>query len=360
MKLEIQKKYNELKINGSTISSENLNKYISSENPQWKSAIYDFLQQWWDENPFIKIKTSGSTGKPKTIAIEKEKMVASAIMTGTYFSFKENQNALLCLPAEYIAGRMMMIRSMVWKLNLISVEPLVNPLEELKKVAIDFAAMIPLQVFNCINSNPEKLSLIKKTIIGGGEISNENHSSLQSFETEFYATYGMTETITHVAIKKLNGKDRSDYFKCLPGIEISIDERDCLVINAPSLSEKEIVTNDIVKIMERTSFQWLGRWDNVINTGGKKFHPEQMEKKTESIIKERHFFTSLPDTVLGSKIVLIIEGEKREYEYLLSQLEAALTKHGLPKTVFFTNEFEETSTGKINRAATLQKALASR
>jgi len=345
-------------MNGSKITSENLHQFISPENPQWKSAIYDFLRQWWDENSYIEIKTSGSTGKSKTIRVEKEKMVASALMTGNYFGFKENQKALLCLPAGYIAGRMMIIRAIVWKLNLISVEPLANPLEKIKTENPDFAAMIPLQVFNCVNSNPEKLSLIKKTIIGGGEISGKLHSSLQSFETEFYATYGMTETITHIAIKKLNGKNHSEFFNCLPGITVATDDRDCLLINAPTLCETVLTTNDIVTLQNNTTFQWLGRWDNVINSGGKKFYPEQLEKKTEQIIKERHFFSSLPDEALGSKIVLVIEGEKGAENHHLSRLASILTKHELPKALLFTNEFEETATGKINRAATLQKAVA--
>lgn len=353
---ETWKTYREISMDGETITPETVNEGFSDHIPGWKIAIGDFLKEWWNEKPYIQIKTSGSTGTPKIIRIEKEKMVNSAKMTGNFFGWKGKETVLLCLPAGFIAGRMMLVRSMVRNLQLLTAEPLVNPLEKINFSSVDFAAMIPLQVFSSIENNPEKIEKIKTLIIGGGEVSYTLHEKIKKLSCSCYATYGMTETITHVALKKLNGKNAAENFEALPGIHFSVDERNCLCIKAPMLLNELLVTNDIVELVSATSFRWLGRWDNVINTGGKKIFPEQLEKKCESLIDYRFFFAALADEALGQQLVLVVESGPFPADALLARLRETLHPHEMPKKVLFSAVFAETSTGKINRGATLQKA----
>lgn len=319
--------------------------------------LFWFLQEWFSDSETLIVKTSGSTGTPKLIAIQKEYMRNSAKATGTFFDLKAETKALCCLSTEYIAGKMMVVRALELGWHLDVVEPISNPLEDSFET-YDFCAMVPMQV----KASLWDLHLVKKLIIGGGVVSVGLQEQLQQISTECFATYGMTETVTHIAVKRLNvvgssnveeTKHRTEKwtsnYKLLPNITISQDERDCLIINAPLLSDEKVVTNDIVKIHLETEFEWLGRFDNVINSGGVKLHPEQIERELSKIISQRFFVAGKSDETLGEKLILVIEGEEISLNF--SSLE--LSKYEVPKEVFFVKQFVLTETQKIQRQKTI-------
>ncbi len=355
--MKITNPYTSLIINGVFYNKITLLKLINQPTdtlPSWKKSFYSFLQDWLNEQDYVEVSTSGSTGTPKRIRLSKEKMVNSAKMTGEYFGFQKEQKALLCLPCHYIAGKMMVMRAMVWGWNLICVEPSGNPLATVAQ-SIDFAAMVPMQVTKAIAETPSKMSYVKQLIIGGGKVHHTLWQQLQLVSTKCFATYGMTETITHIAIQSLNGGLKTEAFQILPKVSITQDERACLVIEAPHLSDDKIVTNDIVQLVDPQQFIWLGRFDNVINTGGVKVFPEQIEKKLEALLKTRFFISYLPDNKLGQKVVLMIESlpwKEQKIADFQQKTNKILSKFELPKHLFFLPAFIETPTGKVQRSKT--------
>jgi O-succinylbenzoic acid--CoA ligase len=319
-------------------------------------TIFNFLQNWFDNKSFIEVNTSGSTGSPKLIQLQKIHMINSAKATGEFFELFENTSALLCMSANFIAGKMMLVRALTLGWNLDVIEPSSKPLKNIYKV-YDFCAMVPLQLHQSIN----KIHKIKKLIVGGGVVSKNLVSKIQQVKTDIYATYGMTETITHIAVKKLNnfgniiaGETKQSYYKTLPSITISKDCRGCLVIYAPKISAKKVITNDLVEIISSTEFKWRGRFDTIINSGGIKLIPEQIEEKLATLISNRFFVAGIPDTVLGEKLILIIEGDTNNN--LLNEIIniPTLSKFEIPKKVYFIKNFLETPTSKINRIETLK------
>lgn len=285
-------------------------------------------------------------------------MVNSAVATGRYFKLTVDDSALLCLPATYIAGKMMLVRAMVLGLNLYIVPPSSNPLSKTSAV-FDFAALVPLQAMNSLLH----LHRIKIVLIGGAPVSQELGAQLQTVANFTYETYGMTETITHVAAKRINGLSNTTNnldipFTVLPGISLTVDHRNCLVIDAPKVSNEIISTNDVVELISPTSFRWLGRFDNVINSGGIKLHPELIERILSRYITAPFFVTGLKDQNLGQQIVLVVEGKEtpdtiRAVLDSIKELEA----YERPKHIMITAYFQRTESGKIQRAKTLKKVL---
>jgi len=338
-----------IQINGKHYDNENLLSIDDSE-------IRAFLEEWENEEPSIPVKTSGSTGKPKLIHLLKSDMIASAKLTGDYFNLENAQTALLCLPLKYIAGKMMLVRAMVLGLDLISVKPSSNPIINCIQ-SISFAAMTPMQVNTVLNQSPDKLNLIKQLIIGGAPVNSPLESKLQEVKTHCYSTYGMTESITHIAVKKINGKYKSKYFEALPNITFQPNKDDCLIIKTPHLSISTITTSDIIKIIDKQTFKWIGRIDNVINSGGIKIHPEELETRVSNLFHNaRFFFSSLPDELLGERLILVIESQNNISE-LESNLEKLLDTFEMPKTIYYTDSFLETKTRKLDRIKTLQSVL---
>lgn len=342
-------------ING--ISFESVEEILAHVS-QISAEMHEFLSDWFSNENTILVKTSGSTGIPKTIALQKEFMINSAIATATYFNLPQKTTALLCLPITYIAGKMMLIRAITLGWHLDIVEASSNPLEKISK-SFDFSAMIPLQLENSL----QHLHLIKKLIVGGGAVSQQLQEKIQTIDCKVFATYGMTETITHIAIKKLNHTQISPtFFEVLPNVSIYKDHRDCLVIDAKNISEKVIFTNDIVQLVSKNKFEILGRFDNIINSGGIKLQPEIIEEKLSEIIKLRFFLAGIPDEKLGEKLVLLIESEgkiDKEDVYkstLFSQIKTLknISKYEIPKEIVILNNFNETTSGKIQRKSTLE------
>ena len=318
---------------------------LANKGNDFEAELGRFLMDWLDETQSLKVKTSGSTGTPKTIVLQKEAMKASALATAQYFNLKPQQTALLCLPVSYIAGKMMLVRAMVLGLEIDTILPKITL--DLSAKTYDFVAMIPSQV----EKNRHKLNQIKTLIIGGGKVSHTLKMSLKDLNTKVFETYGMTETITHIAIKSVNCKTENSHFNILPNISIRQDDRNCLVIDAPQLNPETIITNDVVNIYSKTEFEWLGRADNVINSGGLKLFPETIEAKLEPYIKQRYFIASQNNATYGEEVILVIEANENPITETTYQ---ALNKAELPKQVFIVPNFIETTSGKIQRAKILK------
>ncbi len=308
---------------------------------------YDFLKELFSTKTTISVSTSGSTGKPKIIALSKQAMLYSAEATGDFFTLPPKTRALHCLSSDYIAGKMMWVRAIHLGWHLEVVNPDSNPLVQ-TKANFNFAAMVPLQVQNSLVD----LHRIQKLIIGGAAISYSLEQELRNIETTCYQTYGMTETITHIAVKKL-ATNTKEHYKCLSNVSISIDKRDCLQINVPLLIDEVIHTNDLVNLVAPNEFEWLGRFDNVINSGGIKLFPEQIEAKLSATISLPFMIGAVPDENLGEKLVLLIESEKVLDLIDTNLAKSDLSKYEYPKEIYFLPVFIRTKNEKINRKATL-------
>jgi len=326
----------------------------------WQKAIAEFLICWFDKSEFITVQTSGSTGKPKTIKLSKTAMRNSARMTNAYFGLNEKNIALLCLPASYIAGKMMLVRAIEGKFNLIIVEPTANPFAQLSQ-SIDFAAITPYQLQYSlieIKKLESKKLEIRNIIVGGAKLNKEAENAVQQFRTDVYETYGMTETCSHIALRAVNGLQKSANFTVLPGISIRKNEKDCLCIKAPHLLPDEIATNDLVELIDYEHFIIKGRLDNIINTGGIKVSPEQIERELESIISMPFFISSKPDENLGNKIILIVESEQfsdEEERKLLTSINNKLDKYERPKEIIYLPQFCYSSANKLLKNETLKQ-----
>ncbi len=332
------------------LSEEKLNR-LPEEH--WETKLFGFLGEWFNDSPTIIARTSGTTGKPKAIKIEKDKMLQSAMMTIRYLQLLPNDAALLCLSCGHIAGKMMVVRAFAGGLSLVSCEPCSNPLMQIpESQKIDFAAFVPLQVKEILSSfkTSNQFKQIKNVLIGGAPISPELKNWLHRMPNAIYETYGMTETISHVALKKLSKESNEDYFTLLNGITVESNEQDCLVIHAPYLSPEPIITSDIAELKDNRHFKWLGRADNVVNSGGVKLIPEVLEEKIRHLTSRRFFFAGKQDEKLGERLLLVIEGDVYSEDELIElrkELSKALDKYELPKEILFVSRFRETPEGKI-------------
>jgi len=341
--------HNKFKLNGNKYDHDQLKEVAYSlikEGEPYEKITGDFLLDWLDENDFVRVHTSGSTGKPKLMKLSKQAMVSSSIATGNYLKLKPGNTALHCLPNNYIAGKMMLVRAMILGLEMDLVEPTSQPIFDYDKT-YHFTAMLPMQ----LESTLSYLHNVKTIIVGGSSVSKHLIDLSQSLKAKVYATYGMTETASHIALKPLNNKMREPYFKVLPKVKISQDERGCLVIDAPKVAKEKVITNDLVKLHSETEFEWLGRIDNVINSGGVKLFPEQIEEKLKGKLPYQFFIASEADKSLGERLVMIVESDSN---VINKDIFNALDKFEIPKTVYNVPQFKMTPTGKIKRSETLK------
>ncbi|MFV8337536.1 AMP-binding protein [Flavobacterium sp. RSP29] len=332
--------HNLFKLNGFHLNRNDLCRVAYSfikEGEEFEKSVGDFILDWFDNKSYVEMNTSGTTGTPKLIRVDKQAMVNSAIATGDFFDLKPGDKALHCLPTKYIAGKMMFVRGFILGLDVDFVAPSSHPMLY-NDTKYDFVAMVPLQAQNSLSP----LKNVKKMIVGGAKMSNALEKELSKLKTEVYETYGMTETITHIAAKKIG----EEAFSVLPNIKISQDDRNCLVIDALKISKDSIVTNDLVELVSENQFVFLGRIDNVINSGGIKLIPEKIEDKLSDKINSRFFVTGKEDPVLGEKLVIVIEGEQ---QILDDSIFDGLDKYEKPKEVFYVSKFSETESGKIKR-----------
>jgi len=338
--------HNHFKLNGFHLDREDLCRVAYSfikEGEDFEKPVGDFLLDWFDSKPYIEMQTSGSTGTPKVIRVDKQAMVNSAIATGDFFELRSGNRALQCLPVKYVAGKMMLIRSIILGLDLDYVAPTSHPMKDLDDQKYDFVAMVPMQAQNSL----AELRNVKKLIVGGAQISASLEKELMKLPTEVYETYGMTETITHIAAKRVGEKA----FTVLPHVTISYDDRNCLVIHAPHIiAEEAVVTNDLVELVNENQFIFLGRLDNVINSGGVKIMPEQVEHKLDGKINHRFFIAAKEDAELGEKVVLVIEGDAFDVDKSIFD---TLDKYEHPREILFVPKFKETENGKVLRKESL-------
>lgn len=327
----------------------------------WERSIYTFISEWLNPSiTSIQVFTSGSTGSPKAIWHPKKAMIRSAELTCKTLSLQKGDVALLCLPANKIAGMMMIVRCMIAQMNLCALRPSAQPLQQLTdSTNIHFAAFTPMQISGIRNDENcrKKLESIHKVILGGEDLQIDLLQIIQRLPNQVYATFGMTETISHIALKRLNGKKSEQYFNTLHGITVASDKRGCLEIYAPMLSHATIITNDMVKIISDTQFKWLGRIDHVINTGGVKLQAEEIESQLQDVIPFPYFIYPMPNELTGEKPVLCIETETLSdlQKLQISEAITRLKKIQQPKSILLFKQFIRTDNGKIKRHETFQQ-----
>jgi O-succinylbenzoic acid--CoA ligase len=332
---------------------------VSGGFPPYAQAALDFCKAWLaGQDQFVQ-HTSGSTGIPKPIGISRKQMAASAQATGAFFRAQSKTHLLCCLNPEYIAGKMMLVRAMVWDCPVDLVEPSANPFE-MRNTAPDFIALVPMQA-EAILEDPHSLALLKKikhVIIGGAPVSESLKKSLMDHGISAWQTYGMTETVSHIALAKIQVGQLE--YHTLPDVKIGQDERGALWVLSPMSGPEKIQTNDLIEMKSESLFSWLGRADFVINSGGIKLFPELLEQRAEPIIGRllpglRFFFFGEKDQKLGERLILIVESKLNPQleSDLLRELSTVLTKFELPKAIYFNPKFIFTPTGKINRQRSL-------
>lgn len=330
---------------------------------EFEASTFNFIRSWLGDQETFSIQTSGSTGEPKSIPVTREQMKRSAQRTIQTLGLTENLTALICLNTRYIAGRMMMVRAFEGKMKIIATEPSHNPFKNLGNRQPDFMAVVPLQLQTLLSSsaNIQVLNNMKAILVGGAAVSEYLKTMIQAIACPVHSTYGMTETITHIALQLLNTPQQTNVFKTLAGVRISADQRGCLAIDDEILTE-QIITNDLINLVSTDEFQWLGRIDNIINTGGIKVSPEKIEQDVEQVLSDlkvlrKFFIAGFPHQTLGQQVVLSIEGSplKREVESQIQEkLKQHLSPYEVPKKIMYIHEFNFTSTGKINRGKSLE------
>jgi o-succinylbenzoate---CoA ligase len=342
---------------GDVINTEPSNEYFK--------RVFVLIEFWNSDIETISIKTSGSTGTAKTIVVSREKILSSIDMTQTAFYLNNNDSFFCCLNINYIAGMMMVFRALKIGGDLIVVEPSSNPFEKLNNLDYllrdnrgrNFFAFVPLQLQTILSNEKwiELANTAKAIIIGGAAIDKETEKKCKVLRSSVYATYGMTETLSHVAIRNINEKETS--YLPLKGVEIAKNDNNCLLIKAAVTDNKWLTTNDIVEIKSKNRFIIKGRIDNVINTGGVKVNLEEIEIKIQDKLKmkSRFFCFGLEDKVLGQKLVLVIESTEIPIDR--QKLIEIFSKFEVPKEIFFIQKFKETGSGKIDKIKTLNEIV---
>lgn len=313
-------------------------------------SVDRFIEQWNDSSEWVEAHTSGSTGTPKKIKLLKSDMQRSARSTNARFGITDSSLLASALSADYIAGKMMIVRAMEASCRLIMAKPALA-LPDFEDETIDLLAVVPAQCSNLMETGSFN-SRLRNLIVGGAPVSPELERAISIMPWRTFATYGMTETCSHVALREFG----SDIYRAMPGISFEVDERSCLVINVPDFSFGRIVTNDVVTLCDSSSFQWMGRYDNVINSGGVKFYPEQLERLLHGHIPYPFFLTSAPHPRWGECVVMVVEAPAHNsgngietQERLIEICREFLPRYAVPKRVVFLSSLPRTSNGKIKR-----------
>ncbi len=327
---------------------------------EWERDVWKFLINWFHNScDGIKVFSSGSTGTPKAMQHSRQAMMVHAQITCETLPLPRGITAWLCLPANKIGGMMMLVRSMVNHMDLLCTKPSVSPFDDLDDHhTVAFTALTPMQMKSTETDYARycKMNRITTILLGGEAVSAGLIKHLYAAENNIYATFGMTETISHIALKKLNGMHPDAHYNTLNGITVSVDERNCLVVQAPAMGINNVVTNDLATVISATAFDWLGRIDHVINTGGIKVIPETVEQKLLPFIDVPFFIAGIPDDTTGQKVALVLESpaiSSHEKEALYDCFEV-LGKHETPRAILLASAFVKTENGKIKRAETLR------
>ncbi len=321
-----------------------------------EKRVLSFLERWFSDDPCIQVHTSGSTGTPKLITVKKEQMMQSAMATCSFLQLKAGDKALMVLPPEYIGGMMMIVRSLVASLTMDVREPSGHPFADVTR-PVDFVALTPMQVYNTLQDSGEK-SMLEQTghiIIGGGAISGELAELLKPLPGSLWSTYGMTETLSHIALRRLNGPQASPYYSPFSHIRLSLSPEETLQIDAPLICDTVLTTNDRVELLPDGRFRMLGRLDNVINTGGLKVGLEELEDHLAPYLSSPFMITTVPDARLGEAIVLLLSSPEKVVER--RELKKILPAWQVPHYILSVSALPWTGNGKPNRVAAKKMAL---
>ena len=337
-------------LEGKTFSADICRKGLFNFNDEAYHDLNLFLEEWFNDSPTLTVRTSGSTGTPKKLVVKKEQMMNSARLTCEVLNLRENDKALLCMPLQYIAGKMVVVRALTAGLDLIYRKPSGHPLKDIDN-HLHFAAMVPLQVYNSLSIPEEarKLEKIDRLIIGGGAIDQELSVKLASLTNEIYSTFGMTETLSHIALRRLNGDSASERYQPFPTVELSVSDEDTLIIKAPQVCDEILRTNDVVSIYPDGTFQIIGRKDNIINSGSIKIQTESVEETLRSVIYVNFALTAVPHPKFGEALVLLVEKGEINLDSLNDAIQKTLPKLQQPKQICLVDSIPTTETGKINR-----------
>lgn len=332
-------------------------------DPYFKS-VYDFAKAWLQGQKTFLLTTSGSTGTPKEIALNREQMIASAHLTGQALDLPQGTRALVCLNVNYIAGIMMLVRGLELDWQLTIVNPGSNPLLDVPEaICFDFVALVPLQLTAILRdeSTRGRVGDLGKILLGGAPLSEILSREVRGLKIPVYQSYGMTETVSHVALRRVNGPASQENFQVLPGVEFGVDDRGCLHLRGAVTNKERLQTNDLVTITSPNSFHWLGRADSVINSGGVKISLDKMDQMVGKVLQEMeqiadYFSWHEPDETLGQKLVLFLEGSHSflGVETLLEKISDRAKRYETPKAVYFVENFIRTPTAKIDKSATAQ------
>lgn len=332
-------------------------------------AFYGFIQSWLDKGDHLEIHTSGSTGPPKSYRVGKSAMTASARATAAFFKYRAGDNLLLCLSADYIAGKMMIVRAFTSGCNLVTVPVSANPLSNLPTgTNIEFAAMVPLQIQTLMELAQKheavisKLSSINTLLVGGSQVNYRQAQFLAKLPCACYESYGMTETLTHVAVRRITADPARRTFTALPGVSVAVDARGCLSISVAHLNITNLATNDLATLTSSGEFEITGRIDNVINTGSVKVSPEQVENRLQQLYPEVRFIIfPLADEKLQNMVVMLIESKEEQpsLEEIKRQAAGVLKPYEIPRKIFYTDKFRYTASGKIKRQETVDRVVKS-
>jgi O-succinylbenzoic acid--CoA ligase len=319
---------------------------FSDHSEEWLRSTSEFIQAWFDSKDFIKTKTSGSTGEPKTIKLSKQTMLEGALKTIRYLDLKKGIQAFNCLPANYIAGRMMLVRTIAGDWNLHIDKPTNTPVVPPK---VEFTALTPPQLDHIISTNQSP----RVILVGGAPLSRDLESRIiLAGSMNVYLTYGMTETASHVALRKVNGKDRSPHFMAIPGVSFETNEHKQLIIHANHVAISPLITNDIVELISDAEFLWIGRLDNVINSGGLKLYPEKIENELGRVMSNPFFIEAIEHERWGKVPAIVMENDPN---FFPNWKLADLNNYEFPKELIFVRKLIYTPSGKIDRKSTLKE-----
>ena len=310
-------------------------------------SLDEFLEEWNNPSPYVHVQTSGSTGVPKPMLVEKRRMLASARITNDFLGLREGDTALLCMSLDYIAGKMMVVRSLERGLKLIVQEPSGHPMGLRHRVSLDFAAMVPMQVYSTLQvpEERERLKQIRHLIIGGGAIDEAMAAELKTFPNAVWSTYGMTETLSHIALRRLSGPEASGWYTPFPSVKVSLSPEGCLIIDAPEVCPEPLVTNDIAELSPR-GFRILGRKDNIICSGGIKIQIEEVESRLRPFLRVPYLLSKRPDPKFGEVAVLLTEGSVDDARQVCERI---LPKYHQPRHYLHVDHIPLTETGKPAR-----------
>lgn len=332
-------------------------KIILDNKSEFDVVTMEFIKQWFSGKNNFQLQTSGSTGKPKKINFTKNQLQKSALRSINAFKLKSGETILVCLNTAFVAGMMMLVRALEGQLKLIIETPSANPLANIENgEAIDFCALTPYQAKTVLEETPLRLATIKTLLIGGAALDPSLEDALQKVKTKVYHSYAMTETLTHVALRQVNGEEKSNIYYALQGVSFSQDVRKCLIIQDQILGIEHLVTNDIVELLNKKSFRWIGRYDNIVNSGGIKIQVEELEKNIYRIldnlgIDSSFCLLSIPDKMLNNKLILLIEQNEKllDEKNILLVLKNNLPVYHNPKAIKQVSEIYLTKSGKIDR-----------